>query len=113
MGKQKQKIGPSHRSKKAKGKVKSLEELFFQQKGRCKYCGMPMILENGNVNGMAATIDHKIPQVLHGHNGSKNTVAACQKCNAKKAHMSPEEFKEYLKDMEALKCQSPIRLSIG
>lgn len=46
----------------------------------CIYCG-----------DTADTVDHVIPKAQKGTTTSKNCVAACKKCNMKKADRTPEE----------------------
>ena len=46
----------------------------------CAYCGEP-----------AQTVDHLLPQSRGGRNTWLNTVAACTRCNHRKANRTPEE----------------------
>lgn len=45
---------------------------------RCQYCGVILIEED-------QTIDHIVPRAKGGRHEWKNVVAACRKCNTKKA----------------------------
>ncbi len=47
---------------------------------RCGYCG-----------GHADTVDHILPRSRGGRNTWKNTVAACDRCNQRKADRTPAE----------------------
>ena len=47
---------------------------------RCAYCGAP-----------AETVDHLMPQSRGGQNTWLNTVAACLRCNNRKANRTPAE----------------------
>src|SRR6478752_1054248 len=46
----------------------------------CGYCGEP-----------AQTVDHLVPQSRGGRNTWPNTVAACTRCNHRKANRTPDE----------------------
>jgi 5-methylcytosine-specific restriction endonuclease McrA len=47
---------------------------------RCAYC-----------EGIADTVDHLLPQSRGGSNSWQNTVAACTRCNNRKANRTPGE----------------------
>jgi 5-methylcytosine-specific restriction endonuclease McrA len=47
---------------------------------RCAYC-----------EGVADTVDHLLPQSRGGSNSWQNTVAACTRCNNRKANRTPRE----------------------
>lgn len=47
---------------------------------RCAYC-----------SGHAATVDHVLPRSRGGANAWLNTVACCQRCNTRKADLTPDE----------------------
>jgi 5-methylcytosine-specific restriction endonuclease McrA len=47
---------------------------------RCAYC-----------EGVADTVDHLLPQSRGGSNSWQNTVAACTRCNNRKANRTPKE----------------------
>lgn len=62
-------------------KTKSLSESVLERDDYvCVYCG-----------DYADTIDHIVPKSKGGLTISKNCVAACKKCNGKKADRTPEE----------------------
>jgi 5-methylcytosine-specific restriction endonuclease McrA len=48
------------------------------------YCGLPFV-------GQDLTLDHVIPKSQGGKNEWNNLVAACGKCNHRKANRTPEE----------------------
>lgn len=62
--------------------ILSRETLFYRDKGRCAYC-------HGELTTHNITIDHVIPKDKGGKNGWLNSVAACQRCNAKKDNNDP------------------------
>ncbi len=51
-----------------------------RDKATCGYCG-----------GSATTVDHILPRSRGGQNTWKNTVAACYRCNQRKADCTPAE----------------------
>ncbi len=59
----------------------SRHNIFKRDRNRCVYCGTKDSL----------TIDHVVPRSLGGRDSWDNLVTACQKCNAKKGSMTPEE----------------------
>lgn len=62
-------------------KTKNLNESILERDDyTCVYCGE-----------YADTIDHIVPKAQGGLTISKNCVAACKKCNGKKADRTPEE----------------------
>jgi 5-methylcytosine-specific restriction endonuclease McrA len=58
----------------------SKNKLFQRDKHSCAYCGQH-----------ATTVDHVIPRSRGGTTVWTNVVAACIKCNRKKASSTPEE----------------------
>lgn len=62
--------------------------LFFQQRGRCIWCGVACCL-SGKKNRKKArayfTVDHIVPRYLGGTSDSANLAGACQGCNGKRA----------------------------
>lgn len=58
----------------------SKKKLMIRDKQKCGYCGKE-----------ATTIDHIIPRSKGGETTWLNTVAACFKCNSKKASRTPKE----------------------
>lgn len=65
------------RSKKPKW---SRNRLMVRDKNKCGYCGKD-----------ANTVDHILPRSRGGETSWLNTVAACFKCNSKKASRTPKE----------------------
>ena len=63
----------------------------------CAYCGE-----------RAATVDHILPISRGGRNTWTNTVAACHRCNARKANRTPSEAGMPLR----LKAYAPSRLQL-
>lgn len=62
----------------------SLKAILKRDKYTCQYCGTKL----SNTTG---TRDHIIPKAKGGHNGWKNLVASCLKCQAEKADRHPDE----------------------
>lgn len=58
----------------------SRKTVLFRDQQKCGYCGK-----------RATTIDHILPRSRGGKHIWENLVAACQKCNEKKADRTPEE----------------------
>lgn len=59
----------------------SRHNVFRRDNNRCVYCN----------SKDALTIDHVVPRSMGGRDAWDNLVTACQKCNAKKGNMTPEE----------------------
>jgi 5-methylcytosine-specific restriction endonuclease McrA len=59
----------------------SRHNVFRRDNNRCVYCN----------SKDALTIDHVVPRSMGGRDSWDNLVTACQKCNAKKGNMTPEE----------------------
>ena len=59
----------------------SRHNVFRRDNNRCVYCN----------SKDALTIDHVVPKSMGGRDAWDNLVTACQKCNAKKGNMTPEE----------------------
>lgn len=59
----------------------SRHNIFKRDRNRCVYCGSRDSL----------TIDHVLPRSMGGRDTWDNLVTACQKCNAKKGSMTPEQ----------------------
>lgn len=59
----------------------SRHNIFKRDRNRCVYCG----------SKDALTIDHVLPKSMGGRDSWENLVTACQKCNAKKGNMTPEQ----------------------
>lgn len=65
-------------------KVQLTRQNIFKRDGyRCMYCGSHTDL----------TIDHVIPKSQGGRDAWENLATACQTCNSKKGHFTPEEAK--------------------
>lgn len=58
--------------------------VFRRDRWRCQYCGT-------NLTKSSATIDHVFPESKGGETSYRNCVAACRKCNHRKAFKSAEE----------------------
>ncbi len=61
--------------------------------GRCHYCGR-------DVPPRELTMDHVVPLIRGGKTVKGNVVPCCAECNAKKRHMLPVEWAEYLDHLE-------------
>lgn len=59
----------------------SRQNVFKRDRLKCVYCGTKESL----------TLDHVVPKSLGGRDTWDNLVTACQKCNAKKGSMTPEQ----------------------
>ncbi len=59
----------------------SRHNIFKRDRNRCVYCGTKDSL----------TIDHVVPRSHGGRDSWDNLVTACQKCNARKGSMTPEQ----------------------
>ena len=57
--------------------------------GRCHYCGRAF-------HPSELTMDHVVPIIRGGKSTRHNVVPCCRECNAKKKHMLPVEWQEYL-----------------
>lgn len=65
-------------------KVSLKNQILRRDDYRCRFCG--------NTGGEELTIDHIVPTSRGGHPTKKaNLVAACLRCNQKKANMTPQE----------------------
>ena len=60
----------------------SKKEIFLRDHYTCQYCGNKT---------QDLTLDHVIPRRQHGAHTWENVVAACSKCNLRKAGRTPEE----------------------
>jgi 5-methylcytosine-specific restriction endonuclease McrA len=59
----------------------SRHNVFKRDRNKCVYCGTKESL----------TIDHVVPKSHGGRDTWENLVTACQKCNAKKGNLTPEQ----------------------
>ena len=62
------------------GHICSKKGVLRRDNHQCGYCGKP-----------ATTVDHVLPSSRGGELTWENSVAACLKCNGKKANRTPEE----------------------
>jgi 5-methylcytosine-specific restriction endonuclease McrA len=60
----------------------SKKEVFLRDRNTCQYCGS---------KSHDLTLDHVIPRRQHGPHTWENVVAACSKCNLRKAGRTPVE----------------------
>ena len=66
----------------------SKKEGFLRDKFTCQYCGKKVPYP---------TLDHVVPRCQHGKNTWENVVAACNRCNLRKAGRTPAEANMLLK----------------
>jgi hypothetical protein len=64
--------------------VVSRKNIYIRDGHKCMYCGHSFV-------GQELTLDHVIPRSKGGKNEWGNLVAACGKCNHRKADRTPEE----------------------
>ena len=62
----------------------SKKEVFLRDRFTCQYCGKKF-----QVNEL--TLDHVVPRRQHGRHTWENVVAACNRCNLRKAGRTPAE----------------------
>jgi len=62
----------------------SKKEIFLRDQYTCQYCGKKT---------QELTLDHVVPRRQHGSHTWENVVAACSRCNLRKAGYTPEEAK--------------------
>ncbi len=62
----------------------SKKEIFLRDKYTCQYCG---------TKSQQLTLDHVVPRRQKGAHTWENVVAACSRCNLRKAGFTPEEAK--------------------
>ena len=60
----------------------SRQGILFRDKNTCQYCG---------ISPESLTLDHILPKSRGGKHTWENVVAACIKCNHKKAGLTPQE----------------------
>ncbi len=60
----------------------SKKEIFLRDRFTCQYCGK---------KSQDLTLDHVIPRRQHGPHSWNNVVAACTRCNLRKAGRTPAE----------------------
>ena len=83
------KPGNPHRQKKGRGRVLTLEQLWWKHQGRCKYCGCTTVL--GGSGPTMATRDHMRARA-NGGKQSGNLTLACSACNQDKGSASASDF---------------------
>mgnify|MGYP003924127089 FL=1 len=66
----------------------SKKEVFLRDKFTCQYCGKKV---------PDLTLDHVVPRRQHGSHTWENVVAACNRCNLRKAGRTPSEANMLLK----------------
>jgi 5-methylcytosine-specific restriction endonuclease McrA len=63
-------------------------DIFLRDKFTCQYCGS---------QSKDLTLDHVLPRHRGGKHEWDNVVAACKRCNHRKAGQTPEEARMYLR----------------
>lgn len=96
--------------KRAGGALRDLERLYMEQRGRCYYCGQPMVMRKKRFYGMQCTVDHKVPK-SRGGEGGENKVAACQRCNEAKGMLTDVEFQTTIYGAYALRLKQLTELA--
>ena len=61
-------------------------EIFERTLGKCFYCASPLQLTG------PWHVEHQMPRALGGSDGALNLVAACERCNLRKADRTALEF---------------------
>ena len=79
----------------------SKKEIFLRDQYTCQYCG---------IKSAELTLDHVIPRRQKGAHTWENVVAACSKCNLKKAGFTPEEAKMRLLREPKIPQPNPYRM---
>ena len=72
----------------------------------CQYCGV-------QPGGEGITIDHVIPRSQGGHSSWNNCVAACVRCNARKADRTPEQAGMRLRKLPVRPDWKPLYALLG
>jgi len=62
--------------------------------GRCQYCGR-------QVSSKELTMDHVVPLTRGGTSTRNNLAPCCKDCNTKKRTMLPQEWDEYMRDVQS------------
>lgn len=68
-------------------------EVLEKTSGRCVYCAVVLILEDGHSNSYRP--DHVLPVARGGTNDIANLVPSCRACNAKKSDKTALQFMSY------------------
>ena len=79
----------------------SKKEIFLRDQYTCQYCG---------IKSPELTLDHVIPRRQKGAHTWENVVAACSKCNLRKAGFTPEEAKMRLLREPKIPQPNPYRM---
>ena len=79
----------------------SKKEIFLRDQYTCQYCG---------IKSAELTLDHVIPRRQKGAHTWENVVAACSKCNLRKAGFTPEEAKMRLLREPKIPQPNPYRM---
>ena len=74
--------------------------IYIRDKYRCQYCG-----EHKHAQDL--TLDHILPRAQGGASAPENLVAACSKCNQRKADRTPEQAR-----MPLLTSQHQLRIGL-
>ena len=76
----------------------SKKEVFLRDRFTCQYCGK---------KAQDLTLDHVIPRRQHGPHTWENVVAACNRCNLRKAGHTPAEAKMKLRTVPRVPDPNP------
>jgi 5-methylcytosine-specific restriction endonuclease McrA len=74
--------------------------IYIRDKYRCQYCGNTKMASE-------LTLDHILPRAQGGASAPENLVAACAKCNQRKADRTPEQAR-----MPLLTSQHQLRIGL-
>lgn len=67
-----------------------ISALYFEQNGRCAYCGIPIYFDIER----DVSEDHVIPLTRGGSDAIGNILLACRSCNAQKNDKTPDEWEK-------------------
>lgn len=79
----------------------SKKEIFLRDRYTCQYCGK---------KSQDLTLDHVVPRRQRGAHTWENVVAACSRCNLRKAGRTPEEANMRLKTEPRVPQPNPYRI---
>ena len=79
----------------------SKKEIFLRDQYTCQYCGKKT---------QELTLDHVVPRRQKGAHTWENVVAACSRCNLRKAGRTPEEANMRLKTEPRVPQPNPYRI---
>lgn len=79
----------------------SKKEIFLRDQYTCQYCGKKT---------QELTLDHVVPRRQKGAHTWENVVAACSRCNLRKAGRTPEEANMRLKTQPRIPQPNPYRI---